>query len=127
MLVELLIGVMGIGSAAVLLIDPTGITMGIDYVLPYLPIPDFTLLGLWFLTVYGILPLYIVYATWKQNPLAWRLSVGLSLIEVLWILSQLFVFTEIGYFFLQPVILVQAVIILYLLSLREVKKYFSLS
>lgn len=68
----------------------------------------------------------IVYAVWKQNPLAWRLSVGLSVIEVLWILSQLFVFTEIGYFFLQPVILVQAVIILYLLSLREVKKYFSL-
>ena len=127
MLVELLIGVMGIGSAAVLLFDPTGSTMGIDYVLPYLPIPDFTLLGLWFLTAYGFLPLYIVYVAWRKNPLAWRLCVGLSLVEVLWIMSQLFVFTEIGYFFLQPVILIQAVITLYLLTLRQVKNYFSVS
>lgn len=57
MLVELFIGVMGVGSATVLLLDPTGVTMGIDYVLPYLPIPDFTILGLWFLTFYGLLPL----------------------------------------------------------------------
>ena len=127
LLVELLIGIMGIGSAVVLLLDPTGVTMGIDYVLPYLPIPDFTILGLWFLTVYGLLPLYIVYGAWKRNSLAWRLCVGLSLVEVLWILSQLFVFTEIGYFFLQPVILVQAVIILYLLTLKQVKNYFSAS
>ena len=118
------VGVAGIGSAFVLLTDPSGTLMGIDYVLPHLPIPDFTLLGLWFLTGYGLLPIYIVYTAWKQEPVAWRLGLGLSLFEVAWILAQVFVFTEIGYFFLQPVILVQALVTMYLLTRSEVKKYF---
>ena len=125
-LIEIFIGIMGISSAVVLLYDPSGVTMGIAYALPYLPIPDFTLLGLWFLTGYGILPLFIAYFSWRKESVGWKLALGLSIFEVLWILSQLLIFTEIGYFFLQPVILIQALITIFLLMKKSVKAYFGI-
>ncbi len=54
-----------------LLMDPSGRQMGMDIVLPMLPVRDFTPVGLFLLVVMGILPLFLAYAAVARPEWQW--------------------------------------------------------
>ena len=55
-ILELIIAILGLASGFGLLADPSGKAMGLDVVKDKIPFQNLTLLGLWFIGPYGILP-----------------------------------------------------------------------
>ena len=123
MVIEAIIGLTGLSFGVILFQDPTGIKTGMNFILPYLPIPDYNLLALWFLTGYGLLPLYITYALYVAKPFARTLALGLAGFEVVWILAQFVFLSEIGMHPMQPLILGQALLTAFLLTRSSIVNY----
>jgi hypothetical protein len=58
----------GFFGGTFMLLDPSGGALGMDEILPLLPVPDFVLPGFFLSVVMGILPLVLVYGLiWKPN------------------------------------------------------------
>jgi hypothetical protein len=54
-----------------MLIDPSGRSLGMDDILPLLPVPDYTLPGLFLLLVMGLMPLLLSYGLLARPDWAW--------------------------------------------------------
>lgn len=61
----------GFAGAAGFLADPTGQLMGMDEVLRQLPVPSYTLPGLFLLVIMGLYPLLLVYGLLARPRWAW--------------------------------------------------------
>jgi hypothetical protein len=84
------------------LVDPTGGAMQMHEVLPLLPVPDYTLPGLFLITVMGLFPLLLTFGLikmpawswadtlsgWSRHYWAWTGSVGVGVVLVMWLSVQ---------------------------------------
>jgi len=100
---EALLAFLGFASGSQFLIDPSGATHGMDTtILAGTPVGDFFLVGLFFVTVFGILPILTIYGLWKlprwrwtdavnkwtgQN-WAWTATAATGVILILWIVIE---------------------------------------
>lgn len=103
-LLEVIVAFMGISSGILLLLDPTGSILGIDFLLQYLPLSDFVLVGLWLLSAFGFLPIAVALGLWLTKRWAWAVSLILGCIEIVWIIVQVFLLYEVGISPMQPFI-----------------------
>lgn len=103
----------GFVSGIVLLASPSGEGMGLQDLRDDLPVADFTLVGLFFVTSYGVLPSVAAYGLWTKkrwrwtDPFnrwtgqhwAWTASAALGIIMLVWIAAETYflgVLTGIG-------------------------------
>lgn len=88
---ELFVGILGIATGSNLLADPSGKGVGLDLVLPLLPfLSDFTLLGVWFCSIYGVLPILLGLGLWMGRRIAWMGALVLAGIEIVWLIVQMY-------------------------------------
>ncbi len=102
--VELFFCVVGFASGLGLLSSPSGAGLGLSRdLLKHAPVSDFTLVGLFFVAFYGVLPALAAYGLWAKrrwqwtDPVnkwtgenwAWTLTVALGTILILWIVVEL--------------------------------------
>ena len=94
----------GLSGAYGFLSDPSGSGMGMSEQLERLPVPDYTLPGVFLLVVMFIFPLLLAYGhlarprwkfldplvTWSQQHWAWGGSLALGLGLVVWLVIQAF-------------------------------------
>jgi hypothetical protein len=137
---EAILAFLGFASGINFLIDPTGGTHGMDTtMLEPTPIRDFTLVGLFFVTCYGILPILAIYGLWKlprwrrtdvvnkwtgQN-WAWTGTAATGVILVVWIAVEIMLVGSPNGFprFLQVMMTLLGIVILSLAMLPRVKAY----
>jgi len=97
---EAILAFLGFFSGGSFLLDPSGASHGMDTsVLENTPVGDFTLVGLLFVTAYGVLPILAIYGLWKlprwrwtdainkwtgQN-WAWTATAATGVILIMWI------------------------------------------
>ena len=120
---ELIIAILGIASGIGLLSDPSGKGMGLDAIKDKIPFQNLTLLGLWFIGPYGLLPAILAFGLLTGKQWAWRPAVILSIIELIWVIVQI---PMVGPSILQAIIGAIALAALYLLFRPTVKRYLSL-
>jgi hypothetical protein len=118
--IELFIAVLGIVSGIGLLSDPTGKRMGLDVVKDKIPFQNLTLLGLWFIGPYGLLPGALAYGFYGGKLWAWKPSFYLAIIEVIWVIVQI---PMVGRSILQAVIGLIALVTIYFLYRPSVLEY----
>jgi hypothetical protein len=87
--IELFIAALGIASGIGLISDPSGKGMGLDVLKDKIPFQNLTLLGLWFMGPYGLLPAALAYGFYKGRLWAWKPALYLAIIEVIWVLVQI--------------------------------------
>jgi hypothetical protein len=133
LVVQIALAIGGIQGGWHLLMDPTGHSLGIPTeILSSLPIDNFFLPGVFILVMFGVTPLYLVYALWTNFswPLAeavvegyhwaWAASVGLSIVFLLWTGT---LFCLLGYrIYFQLIDGLMALILLNLLLMPSVRK-----
>lgn len=119
-IIELFIAVLGVVSGVGLLSDPSGKGMGLDVVKDKIPFQSLTLLGLWFLGPYGVLPGVLAYGFYRGRLWAWRPALFLAVVEVAWVLVQI---PMVGRSVLQAVIGFMAVASIFLLYRPSVLGY----
>jgi hypothetical protein len=92
----------GFAGAYGFLSDPTGSSMGMASALPLLPVPDYTLPGIFLLLAFSIYPLLLIYglstrkewkaiqglAKWSNRHWAWAGSLLLGIVLGIWLLAQ---------------------------------------
>jgi len=66
----------GLYGGVEMLRDPTGGSLGMDVVLPQLPVTDFVLPGLFLLTVMGLVPIALAYALLARPAWAWAAALS---------------------------------------------------
>lgn len=88
-IIELFIAVLGVVSGIGLLSDPSGKGMGLDVVKDKIPFQNLTILGLWFLGPYGLLPGVLAYGFYRGKLWAWKPALILAVVEVAWVLVQI--------------------------------------
>jgi len=120
---ELFIAILGLASGISLLSDPSGRGMGLDVVLDKIPLTDFTLLGVWFVLPYGLLPLTLAYGIWAAKGWARTTALILAIIELIWVTGQIY---YVGTNILQGVIGIVAILTMSLLYRPSVKEHFNL-
>jgi hypothetical protein len=77
MALEVILAFLGFASGINFLLDPSGGTHGMDTtMLVTTPIRDFTLVGLFFVTCYGILPVLAILGLWKLPRWRWTDAVN---------------------------------------------------
>ena len=116
----MIIAALGIASGISLLMDPSGVSMGLDVVKDKIPFQNLFLLGLWFLGPYGVLPAALAYGIWTGRSWVWKSAFGLAVIEIIWVLIQI---PMVGPSILQAVIGLIALATIYLLYNPTTKKY----
>ncbi|MFZ5809540.1 MAG: hypothetical protein ACOY16_09705 [Chloroflexota bacterium] len=92
----------GLYGGIAMLLDPSGASMGVDVLLPLLPVPDFILPGLFLLSLMGLFPLVLVFgllarpnwswadalSRWSSHYWAWTGTLVLGLLLLLWLTVQ---------------------------------------
>ncbi len=85
-----------------MLTDPTGGSLQLTEVLPLLPVPDYTLPGLFLLIVMGLAPLVLTYglldrpnwswaetlSRWSGHHRAWTGTLGIGVTLAIWLIVQ---------------------------------------
>lgn len=91
----ILLGLGGIGGGIALLADPSGafLRMPVD-LLKGLPISSFILPGLFLVVIMGVAPLLIAWGLWKGLPWAWIAAIVQSIVLILWIGFQIFLWRD---------------------------------
>jgi len=126
----------GLYGGASMLLDPSGRSMGVDIVLPQLPVPDFLLPGLFLLAVMGLAPLLLAFALlfrprwalpasffrWGKAYWAWTGTIVLEIVLAAWLLVEVLL---IGIFPITVVTAVLGALILFLALLPGVRKHYS--
>ncbi|MCP8311301.1 MAG: hypothetical protein L6N94_07360 [Candidatus Methylarchaceae archaeon HK01M] len=120
-ILELFIASLGIASGLNLLADPSGKGLGLDVIIDKVPLDDFTLLGIWFLIIYGFLPVSLAYGLWTGKFWSWTVAMILAIVELIWVIGQIYF---VGMNIWQAIIGVIALLTLYLLYRPSVKTYF---
>lgn len=88
-ILELVIAILGIASGFSLLSDPSGKGLGLDVIKDKIPFQNLTLLGLWFVGPYGVLPASLAFGFWTEKHWAWKPALILAIIEVIWVIVQI--------------------------------------
>lgn len=88
-IIELFIAVLGVASGIGLISDPSGKGMGLDVVKDKIPFQNLTLLGLWFIGPYGVLPGVLAIGFYRGKLWAWKPALILAVVEVAWVLVQI--------------------------------------
>jgi hypothetical protein len=92
----------GLYGGIAMLLDSSGLSMGVDTLLPLLPVPDFVLPGLFLLFVMGLVPLILTFgllarpnwpwadalARWSGHYWAWTGTLALGVVLLAWLLVQ---------------------------------------
>lgn len=92
----------GLYGGLSMLRDPSGASLGMDVVLPQLPVPSFALPGVFLVTVMGLLPIVLAFglvarptwrwasalARWSGHHWAWTGSLALGLVLGTWLALQ---------------------------------------
>lgn len=87
--IEVFIAILGLATGFSLLSDPSGQSIGLDVLKDQIPFQSFTLLGLWFIGPYGILPLFLAYGFIKGRLWVWKPAVFLGIVEIIWVIIQI--------------------------------------
>ena len=137
---EALLAFLGFASGTQFLIDPSGGTHGMDTtMLVGTPVGDFALVGLFFVTFFGVLPILAIYGLWKlprwhwtdilnkwtgQN-WAWTATATIGIILILWIAIEVaFIGSPDGFpRFLQIMMTLLGIVILALSMLPSVRAH----
>jgi predicted small integral membrane protein len=119
-ILELIIAILGIASGLSLLSDPSGKGMGLDAIKDKIPFQNLTLLGLWFVGPYGVLPASLAFGFWTEKQWAWKPALVLAIIEVIWVIVQI---PMVGLSILQGVIGFIALLTIYFLYRPSVRNY----
>ena len=120
---ELIIAILGVASGINLLADPSGKGLGLDIIKDKIPFQNLTLLGLWFVGPYGLLPASLALGFWMVKHWAWTPALILAIIELIWVLVQI---PMVGPSILQGIIGAIALATIYLLYRPTVKRYLGL-
>ncbi len=92
----------GLYGGIAMLLDPSGASMGVDVLLPHLPVPDFVLPGLFLFFVMGLAPLVLTFglfarpnwpwaealSRWSGHYWAWTGTLALGVVLLLWLAVQ---------------------------------------
>jgi hypothetical protein len=92
----------GLYGGVAMLLDPSGKLLGMDIMLPLLPVSSYILPGLFLLTVMGLAPLILAYglfarpnwpwadalARWSGSYWAWAGTLALGVILLIWLAVQ---------------------------------------
>jgi hypothetical protein len=99
----LLLSIGGFYGGIVFLLDPSGVLMQMDPgILPHLPVPDYTLPGLFLLMVMGLAPAILLYGllyrpdwkwtkpfvSWSGKHWSWTGTFYLGLVLALWLVAE---------------------------------------
>lgn len=135
---------LGFFSGVSFLLDPSGESHGMDTTtLEGTPVGDFTLVGLFFVIAYGILPIFAIFGLWKlprwhwtdainkwtgQN-WAWSATVATGVILIVWIAVEVALIGSPEGFprFLQVMMALDGIVILALAMLPRVRAYAKLA
>jgi len=137
---EAMLAVLGFASGINFLLDPSGGTHGMDTtMLQTTPIRDFTLVGLFFVTCYGILPILAVFGLWRLprwrwtdvfnkwsgENWAWTATGATGVILIVWIAVEVMLIGSPNGFprFLQVVMALMGIVILALAMLPGVRTF----
>jgi len=120
---ELIIAILGVASGINLLADPSGKGLGLDIIKDKIPFQNLTLLGLWFVGPYGLLPASLALGFWMVKNWAWTPALILAIIELIWVIVQI---PMVGPSILQLIIGAIALATIYLLYHPTVKRYLGL-
>jgi len=127
----------GLYGGIAMLTDPSGNSLQMAEILPLLPVPDYTLPGLFLLFVMGVAPLVLTYAllarpTWKwtnaitrwnNHHWAWTGTVALGVVLALWLVVEGIM---IGFEWpIQYVTAVNGILILLFALVPSVRKYYA--
>jgi hypothetical protein len=86
-----LLGLGGFFGGCAMLIDPSGESIGLpSNLLDGLPFSSFLLPGLFLVVVMGFAPSMFAWGLWKARPWAWKGALAQSIILILWICFQIF-------------------------------------
>lgn len=120
------LAISSISGGSVLLVDPSGKSMGIEFIIPHMPLNlhDFYIVGVWLIGVFGALPIVLTVGLWFGKKWAWLGSIGLGALVVTWILGEIFLFYSFGFVFFYPMIGGIGVITIIALNLPSTKQYF---
>jgi len=119
-IIELFIALLGLATGLGLISDPSGKALGLDVLKDKIPFQNLTLLGLWFVGPYGVLPAALSYGFFRGKLWAWRPASYLALIELVWVVVQV---PMVGRSILQAFIGLIAVATVYLLYRPSVTEY----
>ena len=105
----LVLSVISILSGILLVVSPRGEAMGAQTVLPVLTqkvpiLSDFAPVGIFLLVVYGLFPLTLAYGLWFGRTLAWLLTLLLGITEIVWIVAEVVLFYDFGFFIFYPIV-----------------------
>lgn len=125
-IIEIILAVAAIPSGIILILDPSGRSLGIDFLLDYLPLIDFTPVGLWLFFVFGILPIILAVGLWLTKFWSWFVAVILAIVEIIWIAIQIVLLYEIGLSPLQALVAGFGVATIFLLFMPASRHYVSL-
>jgi hypothetical protein len=131
---------LGFFSGAMFLLDPSGGTHGMSTsILESTPVDDFTLVGLFLVITYGILPVLTIVGLWTlsrwrwTDPInrwavqnwAWSTAIAIGIILVIWIVVEIALIGSPTGFprFLQVVMGLLGVVIIALAMLPSVRSY----
>ena len=137
---EAILAFLGFASGINFLLDPSGGTHGMDTImLQTTPIRDFTLVGLFFVTCYGILPVLAIVGLWRHprwrwaDPVnrwtgqnwAWTATAATGVILIVWIVVEVALIGSPSGFprFLQVTMALMGIVILALAMLPRVRAY----
>jgi hypothetical protein len=118
-----LLGLGGLVGGIPMLIDPSGVSIGLPGdLLENVPISTFVLPGLFLIVVMGIVPFIISFGLWKRERRAWLGAMTQGIVLVLWICVQIALWgTPIA---LQYIYLIWGVVIFVLSLLPQTKRVF---
>jgi uncharacterized membrane protein len=123
MILLVFLGLGGIGGGLSMLADPSGDLVGLPLVLlESVSVQNFLLPGMFLLVIMGILPLVAVYGLWKGKQTAWIATIGLSILLILWICFQIYLWG--APIAIQIVYLMLGVVMLGLCFVPSVRSYF---
>jgi len=126
----------GLYGGIAMLTDPSGGSLQMTEVLPLLPVPDYTLPGLFLLFMMGLTPLFLTYgllarpnwawttpiSRWNNHHWSWTGTVALGLILALWLIVE---GVMIGFHWpIQYVTAVNGILILALTLVPSVTKFY---
>jgi len=118
---ELFIAALGLATGANLLADPSGKGMGLDVIVEQIPLNDFTIIGAWFVSAYGVFPILLVVGFLIGQRWAWIGAFILAIIQLIWVTGQIY---WVGTNILQLLIGAIAALTIFFLYRPAVKKYF---
>jgi hypothetical protein len=126
MVTNLFLAFTSIEGGRILLLDPSGTTLGLQPMVPYLPfdMQDFTLVGIWLIAVFGALPIILATGLWFGRKWAWGIGLGLGAVLIMWIIVEVFLFYSFGFTFFYPLYAGIGSLTIIISCLRATREFF---